>query len=346
MMYENELAFYFKTEQTEAIIRRLSDSYKSPEKIEITDYFINKSTKLRCSISNKLDLNYYLITKQGSKKEGTREEKEVHVPESVFTELSKETTFYIKKNRTSFSIDHETKVVVDEINHPMKITVVELEVLSKTPKTLTIVDMYNISKNNSFKVVCPHNSFDYFNRKIGFCGGPSSGKSTTAQHISFLLNTQFGANSFHVTEYATTFLQKQKREPSFEEEFVIWYGQKNREADAAVKANMTISDCPSFLAYTYALLLPKTPLDKKNAFYLSKLYKRALEDVAGYSDLFFMKLIEYKENGIRYGSYEVSLDIENRIRNFLVDHNISYSEVTYNDIDIILNKILYLNVFE
>ena len=76
---------------------------------------------------------------------------------------------------------------------------------------------------------------------------------------------------------------------------------------------------------------------------LAKIYKRVLFDMDWYSDLIFLKLHEYKENKIRYQSAEEAQVIENRIKGFLDDHNISYVSADYTQVDYLLENMFYIN---
>lgn len=346
-MIENEVSFCFKHDDTNKIIEYFKNRYGNshPEVLTIKDFFIDKNRKLRKTNSSVVNGIYELIEKHGDKKSGSREEITTQIPENVFSSLTSKRLFSINKTRTHFMIDKNNSVVVDQYTKPMNIVIVEFESMSPYKINITSQDILDIMGRTNFKTRCPLNSFELFNRRVGFCGAPSSGKSSIAQNLSFILNTQYGANSFHVTEYATTFIQKNDRPPSFEEEFFIWHGQKNREKIAEKQANIVISDCPSFLTYCYALLLPKPEFNQKNAFYLSKIYKRALEGIGDYTDLFLMKLIDYKENGIRYNGKEQSLLIEERIIRFLNDHNVLYKEFNYYDIEKIIKTMFYINEF-
>lgn len=168
------------------------------------------------------------------------------------------------------------------------------------------------------------------------------GKSEVSKILSYTLNTQYNANSFHVAEFATTFIQKYKRNPNFWEEFFIWHGQHEREHNADL-ANIVISDCPTFLTYVYLLHLPKDKFSPDTALVLAKMYKRVLFDVDWYSDLILLELKEYKENAVRYQSFEEALRIQSRVRGFLDDHNIEYSLYDYTKKDEILRDLFYIN---
>lgn len=166
--------------------------------------------------------------------------------------------------------------------------------------------------------------------------------SESAKILSHVLNTDFRANSFHVAEFATTFIQKYDKTPNFWEEFFIWHGQHEREHNATT-ADIVISDCPTFLTYIYLLHLPKDKFSLATALVLAKMYKRVLFDVEWYSDIIFLELKEYRENKVRYQSLEEALIIEKRIKMFLDDHRISYTTYDYSQSDKILTDLFYIN---
>ncbi len=146
----------------------------------------------------------------------------------------------------------------------------------------------------------------------------------------------------YVREYATSFIQKYNRNPELEDQFFIWHGQHSRENDAN-RADIVISDCPTFLSYIYALENNKNPLNDKSMFYLSKLYKRVIYDLKAYTDVFLMQPREYVENGIRFQDRNAQLRIHNKIKTFLDDHKIPYQELNSDFVEYVPNKILYLN---
>jgi len=191
-------------------------------------------------------------------------------------------------------------------------------------------------------IECPLCTWDFYNRKIGICGAPSSGKTETAKWLSHMLNTRFRANAYHVSEYATTFIQKYKRNPEFDDQIVMLYGQRKRERDAST-ARMVVSDCPTFLNFIYAQLLYEHPFCEKTALKLAKIYKEVLFDVSTYSNIILLKLQNYIDNNVRYQSADEARDIEERIVRFLDDHHIPYRTASYNDANAILSDLLYLN---
>jgi len=220
----------------------------------------------------------------------------------------------------------------------MKVAILEVEsVADNDPDDFILLELR--AKLN----ICPLSAWDYFTRKIGICGTSSSGKTETAKLLSHQLNVDFCANSFHVAEYATTFIQKYHRNPHFEDQFILWYSQHNREQDAQRRANLVVSDCPSFLCYVYALYLLKAKNADNWKFNLTKLYKRAVYSSSEYTDIVVLKLKDYVENNVRYQTKDDALKIENDIISFLESHKINYSTFERGQTKEIIDKLFYLN---
>ncbi len=287
------------------------------------------------------DVSYVFTRKTGEKSKGYRLEFEEEISERLAESLVSDKKLCVQKVRKKLPVNDESYLVtMDFIEEPMKIAIMEIEALSEIvypiPADIT-QRLFGISLKE-----CPLCSYLLFNRHVGICGGPSSGKSETAKILSHVLNTNFRANSYHVAEFATTFIQKYDKTPNFWEEFFIWHGQHERE-HSAISANVVLSDCPTFLTYIYLLHLPKDKFSPATALVLAKMYKRVLFDIEWYSDIIFLELTEYKENNIRYQSFEEAKIIEKRIKMFLDDHRIKYSTYDYSQADKMLTDLFYIN---
>lgn len=184
--------------------------------------------------------------------------------------------------------------------------------------------------------------FEYFKRKIGICGGPSSGKTSFARQLTTLLDNKLGCKVSHVTEYATTFLQKYGRKPTMIDQVFIYQSQLDRE-NSCNQSDVIVSDCPVFLAYLYARALCKMP-DDQSVYVLGKLYKRTLSDVMGYSNFVYMKLLDYTENNIRCYGAEHAQKIDKLVKDFLDTHSIPYMECDYNvDVNTVCGSLFNIN---
>lgn len=331
-------------EKERSYIFRLTDIYKltsyfpdySSKNIKtdtIEDYYLNKNLRLRKEndlliIQNKTD---------GNKIDG-RQETYSFINQQIFDLLKLHSKLKIIKKRQQLLIDNDFVVTLDIFDCPAKILILEIESLNgNIPPQLE-----DVIKSKSF-VECPLSAWNYFKRKIAICGAPSSGKTLTAKYISNILNIDFGINSLNTTEYATSFIQKYKRNPTFNDQFMIWHSQSKRENDAQKTSDLVISDCPTFLSYIYGCLLSENiKIENKNIL-LSKLYKRCLEDLYDYEQIFFLNLVNYEENNIRYNGKQESEKIQHFIIKFLEQHGIQFGNYTYNDKSDVLKDILYLN---
>lgn len=307
----------------------------------IEDSYLGKGMRVRKASSSK-GISHVFTRKTGDKSKGYRFEFEEQITETLANSITSDAKMCVKKTRKKLPVADDAYIVtMDFIEEPMKIAVLEIEARSEVaypvPSDIA-VKLFGIELQE-----CPLCTFALFNRHIGICGGPSSGKSETAKILSYTLNTEYQANSYHVAEFATTFIQKYKKNPNFWEEFFIWHGQHEREHSADA-ANVVISDCPTFLTYIYLMHLPKDKFSESTALVLAKMYKRVLFDIKWYSDIIFLNLFDYKENKIRYQSgKEEALHIERRIKGFLDDHNIDYKTYDYTKADQILKDLFYIN---
>jgi len=306
----------------------------------IEDYYLRQGLRVRKSWKSNKPV-YLFTRKTGNKADGYRFEFEEEISEDLALALLADVQLLVKKTRHVLEVSNDSYLVtLDIIEKPMKIAVIEIEARNEISYPVPL-DITNKIFGVDLKE-CPLCAFSLFNRRIGICGGPSSGKSETAKILSHVLNTNFRANAFHVAEFATTFIQKYNRTPGFWEEFFIWHGQHDRE-HRATTADIILSDCPTFLTYIYLLHLPKEKFSSVTALVLAKIYKRALFDIDWYSDIVFLELQEYKQNNVRYQTEEEAKIIENRIKMFLDDHHISYGTYSYSQSDKILADLFFVN---
>lgn len=347
-MIEHERSYVFTHEGAHEFLKSQGCPDDNTHDLHIEDHYLGKGMRVRKFWTNTDDVSYVYTRKTGDKSRGYRFEFEEKISEKLAEQLTADSEMVVSKIRRRLDIpravsldeNHAYLVTMDFIESPMKLAVLEIEALSEVVFPIPADIAYKIFGVNLKE--CPLCTYKLFNRHIGIAGGPSSGKSETAKILSHTLNTEMGANSFHVAEFATTFIQKYKKNPTFWEEFFIWHGQHERE-HSVDSANIVISDCPTFLTYIYLLHLPKEPFSGNTAMVLAKIYKRVLFDIEWYSDLILLELKEYKENKIRYQSFEEASEIQSRIRGFLDDHRINYSVYDYTKKDEILRDLFYMN---
>lgn len=350
MPTEFERSYIFTHESAHAFLKSVGEDFDLQHNEFIEDFYINRGLRIRkcgypCS-SSLYNWKYIIVQKTGEKSSGQREEYEEYISERVAKMLIGDPVLKVRKHRKTLSPDKMNftdsvasnfTVTIDFVQEPMQVAILEIE-----SKKYPLEPNASQSFFGKKLIECPLDAVSYFNRRIGICGGPSSGKSSVAQHLSHKLNTVFQSNSSHVAEFATTFIQKYRQVPDFWKQFFIWYGQRERERNADL-ANIVISDCPTFLSYIYLLLSSKQEFCFDTSLMCSKMYKRVLSDVNWYSDLIFLKLREYKENGVRYQNKEEALEIESRIQSFLDDHCIKYQTYDYTQADEILTNLFYIN---
>lgn len=346
-MIEHERAFILTLDFAKQILN-MHPHNSWPDVIE--DFYLSSNLRVRHLKPNSKGDEYYITRKTGDKAHGYRFESEVAIPETAAKLLIPDAVLCVKKSRYFIQPEQSAgkipyspanyTISIDIVELPMSLAILEIEAMSEVlyPVPATIAEGLLGLKIKE----CPLDSFNLFRRKIGICGAPNSGKSETAKILSYILNTRFQSNAFHVVEFATTFIQKYHRNPKFEDQFYIWHGQYSREHDAE-RANIVISDCPTFLSYIYTQLLQTDKFSEQTAFRQAKMYKRVLYDMLTYSDVIFLKLQGYKKNDIRYQTESEVIDIQKRIERFLEDHHITHQVATYNDVERIISDLFFIN---
>lgn len=336
-MIEHERSYVFTHDGVREFLK--SRNISLSDSTRIVDNYLSREMRVRSESGR----NGMLLTrKMGQKSDGYRFEDEQRIGYDAGQMLAMESKLSVVKDRCVVLHGEQghLSVTVDFVLSPMRIAVLEVEAVSEVryPLPLDISRrLFGVDLKD-----CPLSSWELFRRKIGVCGGPSSGKTEMAKGISHLLNTEFQANSFHVAEYATTFIQKYRRPPSFRDQFLVLLSQIQRESDADT-ANIVVSDCPTFLSYLYALHLLDEPFSPTVSLYLSKVYKRALRNLETYSDLILMRIQNYVENNVRYQTPEEALKIERRIVSFLDDHHIKYSQGSFGGSMKSIHELFYIN---
>jgi nicotinamide riboside kinase len=314
------------------------------ESTDLNDYYLSCGLRVRIS-----DQGAILTRKEGNKSDGWRIERETTISRDAADLIIEHSSLHVLKKRSSIKIDPacverpndaNVKVVLDIIEKPMRLAILEIESVSES--------LYPLPGDITKRIFgcelkeCPLSTTELFKRKIGVCGGPSSGKSESSKYFSHRINTEFAGNSFHVTEFATSFIQKYRRNPTIEDQFFVWLGQRDRERDAST-ANIVISDCPTFLSYIYTIHLNKESFSDRLALYCSKMYKRVLFDIQSYTDLIFLSIKNYKDNGVRYQSIDDALELERRVRQFLDEHRIPYIDAAYDANDRLFKDLFWIN---
>jgi len=336
-MVERERAYVLTPDSIPGLLRKLGATTQGVS-LDITDHYLSPDLRLR--IINHEAKVRYLTRKTGDKAEGQREEKTDQISRQIASVLTPDTQLTVKKVRDILSIDKKGRyfsVSLDVVSEPMKLAILEIESVDDSPPP-TAKEIFGIDMKE-----CPLGCWDLFKQKIGICGAPSAGKTETARMLSRILNIDFEANSFHVLEYATSFIQKYDRHPDSMDQFLLWHSQREREKDAANKANMVISDSPTFLAYVYMLFNNREKLTPQLRIHLAKLYKRVLEDLDSYSMFVYLPPSPIVSNRIRYQTSEEVEDIAERIFAFLQQHNTIFIVGNREKPEDILHRVFYMN---
>lgn len=310
--------------------------------VKLTDYYLDQNNRFRY---NHEKSSFVVCSKSGDKASGTRLENEIKItPENdddfkLF--LSNSSKFKIEKERYDLDVNPNFTLTADVVKSPMKVGIIELEFKNKSLLTKAV------EKAESLKLkICPLNAWNFNKRRIGIAGGPSSGKTSVAKEISLKLNHTYGANSSDVVEYATSFIQKMKRYPNFDDQSWICMKQSERENTVSRTANLVLSDCPVFISYIYAQRSMRN--NKASSFTdyaLQSLYKRSIHSLDLYDKFYLLETLDYRENGVRYHNFEESKQICEEIKRFIIDSGRSHKLHIYNYtmVDEILKDILYLN---
>lgn len=331
MAIELERSYVFAVNEVSNIVQFLDIAVYKP--ITIRDEYLSHDLRIRFTSNKNI-----LTRKTGDKSSGHRIENEHQLGHDIASTLARDTKLSIVKQRYQFYYaSNDFKITLDIISEPMKIAILEIESTNdQMPPTANEVFGKNL-------IECPLSAWDLFKQKIGICGAPSCGKTEMAKTLSGLLNTRLHANSFHVLEYATTFIQKYNRHPNTMDQFMIWYSQKAREEDAMSKANIVISDCPTFLAYIYMLFHNRDNMSDQFRIHLVKLYKRVLEDLEGYSRIIYLRPNNIVSNNIRFQNGDEVRDLANRIHSFIKWHNIPHIVADRGDAYKILKSLFFIN---
>ena len=301
--------------------------------------FRNQQKSVCASTSNKIVIiKYELTTKKGNKEEFERIEKTEEITEDMFNILLSQVKFKVEKERDIFKTSREdTFIMIDDIKSPMKVLNLEIECDNKR---IFNEILYRINKLDL--KINKKNAWDYFNRKIGFCGAPSSGKTTLTRTFVNKLSIEYDANVEQVTEYARTHISRYGI-PSLTTQPFVYLQQDRRENDAS-NHEIIVTDSPKFLTYFYTVYNNKSDLDEQSLYVYHKMYKIAMYTVLEYDELILLKPKEVKLEGVRYQDNDDIANLNNMIKTFLTTHNVKFFECDYKvDTDELLYDIFKLN---
>jgi len=307
----------------------------------INDYYIQKQTRVRCIEDPSGNKKYLLTKKTGEKKSGHRLENETPITENHFNILKNLSTLEIKKHRYRLQDNMHPcsnhNVYVDIILEPLGLSILEIEYY--VDRKLTSKQIFDKELT-----MCPLSAYDFFKRKIGICGSPSSGKTETARYLNRKINIDLNGNSQYVPEYCTSFIQDLGGVPDFADTFLIFNEQKKCEHVAWKTSDIVVSDSPTFLAYIYLGMYRGVNSWKRKSIHMSKLYEQVLEDIDSYSQIIYLKPSKYKKNNIRYQDKNQICYIDNLIQSFMDHHDIDYWDgYKREDVNLMINNLFYIN---
>jgi len=332
---ELERSYVFKTTNIAEISAFLGTTISS-ESTNITDSYLSPDTRIR--ETNDQLRPWELTRKTGHKRNGIRTEENHTIGTAVANCLKSDARLVVSKRRHSVNTNVKNLLVtLDTIVSPMTLSIIEIESTDGKPPP-TLQGLFGVEAEE-----CPFAAWGLFRQKIGVCGAPSSGKTEAAKHISYLLSTKFGANSFYVPEYATSFIQKYGITPEALDQFVVWYSQMSAEQHASAYADMVVSDCPTFLAYIYAIRHNHLPLSKQLKIHLTKLYERVIDDISQYSRIVYLPPQKFVSNNIRFHNNDEISAIDKQIVAFLDLHQINYITADRNRVQDIVSSIMHIN---
>jgi len=338
MTVELERSYVFPHESIPHIVNFLGAQIEGLT-VNIQDDYLSPNLRVRCTTRETPGVSVRQLTRKGGdKSSGRRIEENRNIDPETAAILTADSKLQVIKKRYHLRTTGTGFIVtLDTIEAPMKIAVLEIESTNgRMPPTTG--EIFGVELQE-----CPLAAWDFFRQKIGICGAPSSGKTETAKELSHLLNTRLRDNSFHVLEYATSFIQKYDRHPDAMDQFMLWYSQRAREENAASKANIVISDCPTFLSYVYMMFHHRGRMDAQFRIHLAKLYKRVLEDIEGYRSVIYLRPKHLVENGIRFHSIGEIHEIAERIHAFLQWHGIPHIVADQGDAQRMFDSLFYMN---
>jgi nicotinamide riboside kinase len=311
---------------------KIIDSYYNRN--SITDYYLNKTTRLR-----KINDKFITFEHKKDYKKTVRVEESHAISPPLAELLQNEAKLVVEKERETW-IDSDTKSWVFSIStviKPFKIIIAEVECKDKA--TFHLVG--NMDFNRKLKRNTK-SAWDYFKRKIGFCGAPACGKTVMVRSLVNKLAIEYGANAEAVTEFARSYVSHYGPPKWYVQPLITWQ-QQLREIEATY-ANIILCDSPTFLSTLYAQFYHKKPLNDTSIFILSEMYKNALQASRTYSDIILLDKKDLKKDGLRYQDETENEKIHSLIYNFLTTYNIPFIQTNYHqNLDELISEIFTLN---
>lgn len=166
--------------------------------------------------------------------------------------------------------------------------------------------------------------------RIAILGGPRCGKTTLIQQLYVDMKIK-GLDVGLATEYSTEYLRDKGPLTSLAEQYGIYLGQMLLE-NTLNSHDYALTDYATFVPYIYARFMAGS--DKrtsKEIEIIKDLYALALKDINKYDYIFFVpREFGYKKDGVRWQDETIAKAIDDCIKSFLDDENVSYSVINGN----------------
>lgn len=157
--------------------------------------------------------------------------------------------------------------------------------------------------------------------KIGICGAPSAGKTTSAERIRALLKRKYDVPSVEaVREYARHYIEETGQVENIFEQWSILEGQKKWERQAERTYEFIISDSPMFLPYVYTVMLADCS-KLKHRYMVTSMYERALAAISEYDVIYLLPVPrKVQRDGLRSQGDGDAQPLHDAIEHFLISH--------------------------
>ena len=175
--------------------------------------------------------------------------------------------------------------------------------------------------------------------KIGICGAPSAGKSTTAAGIFYTYKRR-GVKVELVTEFIREELNRGFKLQSVGDQFRIYMKQKEREDIIPSNIDVLVTDSPIYLSLYYALDYARRA-DNQNDENILFLFEQIFKERNRYDILVLLKRTkEYVSDGTRLQSAEESDNIYNEL--LIMFKLLGIEVILLDDSDTVVEKIVEL----